>query len=135
MQWLIDIVQEWIVAEGYIKTSFVNRGDAGAPDFVVANFTRDGAWHDLDLSGIIPAGATAAAAALFIRANVTANTIRFTPSDFAGDDNRTNIITQAAGVSIEQDITLVLNSDRKVRYKATAGNWTAIQLTIKGWWL
>ncbi|GAI52663.1 unnamed protein product, partial [marine sediment metagenome] len=36
MQWLIDIVKEWIEAQGYLLYSFVDRGDLASVDFVKA---------------------------------------------------------------------------------------------------
>ena len=37
----------------------VNRGDPDAYDFTLGDFIRDSAWHDLDLSAIIPVGTRA----------------------------------------------------------------------------
>ena len=54
MQWLIDIIKEWIIAQGYLTKGYVKRDDPVNADFAMGDFTKDGTWHDLDLSSIVP---------------------------------------------------------------------------------
>lgn len=135
MQWLIDIVKEWIVAEGYIKTSFVDRGDPAAWDFIVGNFTRDAAWHDLDLSGIVPAGAKAVAVFGKITTDAVGSVFRLRKNGNANAFNLTELRTTVANVSASYDIITIPDANRVIEYYASVANWFDISLVVKGWWV
>lgn len=135
MQWLIDIIKAWIVAEGYIKTSFVDRGDPAAWDYTLNDFTRDAAWHDLDLSGIVPAGAKAIAVFMKIKSNVVGSNLRLRTNGNVNTSNLTELKTQVANVIISFDVVTIPDGNRVVEYYASLAVWTDISLIVKGWWV
>lgn len=134
MQWLIDIIKDWIGVRGNLPAGYVNRGDPGAYDFVIGNFTVDNAWHELDLSAIVPEHATAVD--LFVLgANVSsAKELIFRRHDntnrFAIDGIRTVI----AGLTEYANPVISLDETRIIEYMATTPAWAAISLAVKGWW-
>ncbi|MCK5616725.1 hypothetical protein KAR91_83460 [Candidatus Pacearchaeota archaeon] len=135
MQWLIDIVQEWIVAEGYIKTSFVDRGVAGDYDFDKGDLTEDGNWHNLDLSSIVPAGAKAVLIRGVVEDNLIGIEFLLRSHETPSTHNVSAILTQVAFVGMALDMIVHLDSNRIVEYKATNTIWSEIGLTVGGWWL
>lgn len=157
MQWLIDLIKEWVIAQAYatvayvdywiaktiewvedqnyLQTSFVDRGDPAAWDFIIGNFTADGAWHDLNLSSIVPAGAKSVLFLVYIR-NDAVN------KDFylrrKGNANAYNMVmqrTEVANLVRVADGVCPCDENRVIQYYLTAVGWTRIRLTVKGWWL
>lgn len=135
MQWLIDIVKAWIEAQGYLLTSFVDRGDPAAYDFTKLTLTSDGTWHVMDLSAIVPAGAKAvtlrsdlwnADVGIHLRMRTLGNTNLY---------NVSSAITQVAGIIIYNDHIIPLDTDRKIEYIMPSTTWIAVNITVKGWWL
>lgn len=146
MQWLIDIIKDWIVAQGYalqswvqaqgyLTTSFIDRGDPAAVDFGTGDFTKDSTWRDLDLSGIIPAGAKAACATVSMLA-VQTNLAFYLRKK--GNSNAANVAvgyTQVGYITKGLDLIVALDADRKCQYNISAGTWMVVDFTVKGWWL
>jgi len=105
-------------------------------DFVVGDFTTNGAWQvdGLDLSAIVPAGATAAilllgltddaaASALEIRKNATQ-----TVSDLRQD-------TQVANVAIYTQGIVALDADRLVDYYGDNLAFVGIDICVLGYFI
>lgn len=135
MQWLIDIVKEWIQAQGYLTHSFVDRGDPGPQDFETENFTTDGAWHDLDLSDIIPAGTKAVALRIGIMDNEIGSYIQLRTKGNTFTTNSSGFETQIADIAIAGDFIQHPDSSRLLQYRTINRVFTLIQITVKGWWL
>lgn len=135
MQWLIDIIKEWVQAQGYLTTSFIDRGDPGTNDFVTGDFIKGGGWHDLDLSGIVPAGAKAVTGRLQLNNAAINKVIYFRKKGNVNPFNVSLTSTLVANINHWEDIVFSIDSNRKAQYTCSAGVWTAITLTIKGWWL
>lgn len=135
MQWLIDIVQKWIVAQGYLLHSFVDRGDPVNHDFITGNFTKDFTWYELDLSGIVPAGATAVL--IHVEARTALANAPFILRT-AGNVNTRNVsflTTQVANIAMTYDFVIPLDAARKIEYTLFPVVWPVVNLTVKGWWL
>lgn len=131
MQWLIDIIKEVI----HGQLGFFNRGDAVAKDFSIGNFTADNAWHDLDLSGIIPENAKAVLCRIRLRSTAISSIARFRTKGFVGNDNQAQPGIMVADLMHWYDIIVLPDADRIVEYRMSAGFWVNIDLTIGGWWL
>jgi hypothetical protein len=115
------------------KSGYVNRGDPAANDFEVGDFTCDAAEHDLDLSGIIPVGCKAIQFFIAVKDDAAGSVLSFFPYVHTYNYNRCAIRTQVADVDIYADYWLVVDSNRKIKYKATNTVWTMISFCIKGW--
>lgn len=134
-EWVIDIIQNWVQAQGYLTNSYVDRGDPGPFDFFQANFTIDSAWHELDLSAIIPAGPSATLMRFFVRPPVINMTIELRER---GDANVAAIAVLRTTVGmVWHDALLIvgLDSTRIIEYKITAGVWAGLFAAVNGWWL
>jgi len=111
-----------------------DRGDAGAMDFLVGDFTTDGAWHTLDLSGIIPAHAHAVAVSVAAAATAINKTLKFRTLGNANDFNRTLICTQAGNILSAQDIIVYPDANGRIEYNISPATWILITFCVKGWW-
>lgn len=134
MQWLIDIIQEWVQAQGYLTAGFVDRGDPAVPDFVITDLIKDDAWHEKKLSTIVPAGAKAVALNVLVIANAV--TVKFEVRK-KGNTNVTNISQmwpQVAFETVTADMIVACSEDRKIEYRADAIVWLSMDITVKGWW-
>ena len=101
----------------------------------LVDFTVDGAWHDADLSAIVPAGANSVH--IHSRGRVTTAT----PTEIAyyqSGDRTWSVGTCTLRPQVQnQDIAatkiLRLTPDRKIRYKVLVGNWAELTLKVLGW--
>lgn len=134
MQWLIDMVTEKVLAEIGIPPVFVDRGDPAVADWTEATLTINSAWHDLDLSTIVPEGASTVLFNGYIRDDAVNSYFFLRSKDNAGLYNISAIITQVANVPVQRDMVVKLTSDRKISYTGFTGT-DFVSLTVRGWWL
>lgn len=113
---------------------FTDRGDPGVKDFGIGDFTTNDAWHDLDLSGIVPAGAKAVALSVLIKDNAINSTFLLRKNGNTGGVNVSKMRTQVANLFHDGDCIVALDSNRIIEYYATSTVWTGIDITVKGWW-
>lgn len=117
-------------------STYVDRGDPAAVDFAVGDLTTNGAWHDLDLSSIVPAGAksvilyvamrdTAADVIVIFRKNGNSNSI-----NVGGVANEDSHATSQRG-----DIIVALDSNRVIEYFTTNTSIDTLNITVKGWFI
>jgi hypothetical protein len=115
--------------------SFVNRGDPAAADFVTANFTADNAWHDLDLSTIIPTGVSAVLLYCTIIVTASNRVLQFRKKGNVNTFAVSKFTTQAAGVATSGNLIVSVDTNGFIQYYASAVAWTTINATVLGWWL
>ena len=130
MQWLIDLIIEAIG----IPPVFIDRGNPAARDMGFFNFTIDGAWHDVDLSGVVPVGATGVCLAVEIKANTADVLIDWRKKDNVNTINKSRVLTYLANVETSNDCTLAVNSDRVVQYRVIGAGVTDLSMVVKNWW-
>lgn len=135
MQWVIDLMTEWAAAQGYLTTSFVDRGDPADPDFELYNFTTDEKWYDLDLSSIVPDGAKAVLLTLKIVSTSASADFFFRKKTNSYDYNTCHTATTVAGIRTAADLVCPCSAERVIQYYGEDVVWTEIDLTVKGWWL
>jgi len=146
MQWLIDIIKEYIAtlkfttlleveAQGYIKTSYVDRGDYPDWDFTYFNFVKDGQFHDLDLSTIVPAGAKAVHMLVWFKSSSVQKNVWFRKKGNVAAFNMAMSYTQIADFNITNDIIVCLDSNRKIQYNMSSSGVSEIRVIVRGWWL
>jgi len=156
-QWIIDIIQEWVLSlsyatvawvqaqgyateawvqsQGYLTAGYVDRGPLSGFDWELGDFTRDGAWHDHDLSAVVPAGAKAVLFQCFVRAPGVNMLFTMKKKGMGPAWYSARATTMVANLSTVEDLICACDTDRKIEYNATALTWTLIRLTVKGWWL
>lgn len=135
MQWLIDIIKEWIVAQGYLTTSFVDRGDPEFQDFSKADFNQTAGWHDLDLSGLVPSNASAVLFWFDGYSGTVGSTVTFREKGNSFVANTSSIFAQVADVLNRHDFVCPIGPDGLLEYRFTTPDWDFMGLTVKGWWL
>jgi len=113
---------------------FVYRGDPAAYDFVKTDLTTDGAWNELDLSAIVPAGAAAVMLSAHLEGAAVDWTIDFKKNGQANDINHGGMQTIRANVERHRSTIVAVDADRKVQYKADDETWTTLSLVVRGWW-
>ncbi|KKM89899.1 hypothetical protein LCGC14_1243990 [marine sediment metagenome] len=113
---------------------YVYRGDPATGDFALVDMTVDGAWHELDLSAIVPSNARAVN---LIISGVNAAAYQTFTIKKNGQTNNFNVggvITPAAGVAGFGNSVISIGSDRKLEYNFNNTTWTGFMLTVMGWW-
>ena len=115
--------------------SYVDRGDVAAPDFAVGDLTTDGAYHDMDLSSIVPAGAVAVHIRVDCTDDSVASTFNLRENGNSNSINVFQVICRIANVTVSQDGIVTCDSSRVIEYFATNTVWTSLNVTVKGWWV
>ncbi|MBA7635827.1 hypothetical protein ES703_43431 [subsurface metagenome] len=131
MQWLIDLIIEAIG----IPPTFIDRGDPATVDWTEAVLIEDGAWRDLDLSTIVPEGATAVALFARISGTLVGQQIFFRTKGNTHTINMAANRSQVADNENIEDLIVACDTNRVIQYKADADPWNWITITVKGWWL
>ena len=111
-----------------------DRGDAAAADFTEATLTADNAFHDLDLSAIIPAGTPAVLLAVEYTSTSASQSIVFRKKGNTHAINEGELTTQVATKKVAADILVACDANRKIQYLITDPvPPTAINITVRGW--
>lgn len=167
MEWLIDIIKEWVIAKayateawvlakvyateswvlqeiynarmwvlglGYLTASFVDRGDPAAWDWTEATLVQNNSWHDLDLSGIVPAGVKCVLFRSVIKAAEINKYLRLKTKGNVNDYNAATSSTIVANANNFQDLKVAPNSDGVIQYLGSFATWQYFRFTIAGWW-
>lgn len=112
--------------------TFVDRGDPSVVDFDEGDLTTDGAWHDLDLSSIVPSGATAVALRVVLTDDA-GQYIQFRKNGDSNDVAHPSVRTQVNAVAVIHQITVFCDSDQVIEYRTTSATWAQIDVTVYGW--
>lgn len=112
---------------------YIDRGDPAAPDFVLGNLTVDNAWHDLDLSGIVPAAG--ANMKVYLRLDLYASEKKKMFLRHKGHANEINMALAQVTTAYHKDDTyyVVLDANRKIEYKLEVTMWGVVDITVRGW--
>lgn len=157
MEWLIDIIKEWVIAQayateawvylrmtemkvwawnqGWLEHAFVDRGDPAGFDYDWEDFTRDDAWHDLDLSSIVPAGAKAVSLYLEFEDALVLKYIMFRKKGNVNEKAISKEYCSVANIESGNDLTVPLGENRVIQYKTNMQDRQTANVCIKGWWL
>ncbi len=113
----------------------VDRGDPASPDFNIFSFTADENWHDLDLSSIVPAGATWVLLRLLLLTNAQNGIMYLKKGGNTSEYSGAGYGTPYSAYEVYGDLWLQVGSTRVIEYWLSSGDWLAIGLTVKGWYL
>jgi hypothetical protein len=134
MQWLIDIIAQRVIETIGIPPCYVSRGDPSDWDFTDATLTADGSYHELDLSSIVPAGATFIVARFSMSYFTPGSAGMFRKLGHTGGMNVSVRATQSANIVFADDILVEVSEDRKIEYRFSS-NPNSIYFSVRGWWL
>ncbi len=130
MQWLIDLVIKTIG----IPPCYVSRGDYSGADYDHTTLIADSAFHELDLSAIVPEGATAVKLHCKMTSAIVATKLRLRPGGYIHSGFHCTLRSQVANVTVGALITVGLSTDRKIGYQYTTGVPGVRSITVQGWW-
>lgn len=131
MQAVIDAILE-IVSD---RIGYFDRGDPLNYDFTLADLLMGGAWHDLDLSGIVPANARAVLFNVQCINNVINKQFRFRQNGNVNPRNVRGLRSQVAGLLYMDSFVVACDSNRVIEYSMQGFTWTYVDFTVCGWWL
>lgn len=115
--------------------SFVDRGDPASWDFTVGDFTADGNYNDLDLSGIIPENTKAVIVTVIIEATAANLGVHFRTKGNTNLVNMQSVVSQVANQHNKLQFVIKPDANRKIEYSAAVTTWTALQLVVMGWYV
>lgn len=134
---LVEALLVTLNADGSMKSGlvFVDRGNRTSWDYRLVNLTTNGAWHLLDISGIVPTEARAVLLRVRLEDNAANSYFSFRTFANTGTHNTSAIYTQVANIPVNGDLVCPIDSDGKLGYQAKNVVWTSIDILVKGWWL
>lgn len=113
---------------------YVDRGDPATVDFIKTDLTRDGAWHDLDLSSIVPAGAKAVLLRTRLKSANPGDAIRYRENGNVNDINACGCESLRANVLRTRLGLVAVDVNRVIEYNADNIAWTDLDIVVRGWW-
>lgn len=128
-------VADWAaLAQSDIPAMFTDRGDPAAADKIASGLIIDSAFHDWDLSAIVPAGATSVLLRVVANNTSASATLLLRKNGNSNSANVTRLDTQVANIYVFADAVVPCDSNRIIEYYvANSGTWN-ITLTVAGWW-
>ena len=123
-----------IVVTGLVGSGgFVDRGDPAAWDATQATLTLDLTWNNLDLSSVIPAGATAACIVVTLQDDAVGSVFSLRANGVTNAYCYVPMWTQVVDQDIGHQAIIALDGNRIIQYYATNTTWTTINLLVTGW--
>ncbi len=111
---------------------YVERTGAAGYDFATGDFTKDNAWHELDIDSIVPAGATIAHWHIRIYRAGTAGSIQWRAKGQAVDGRIVKTVCQTINTDWPSQFWLDVGDDRKIEYQLNTGTWQNVDLVCLG---
>jgi len=105
--------------------------EGGSWDFDQDDFTEDGTWRSLDLSGIVPVGTKFVTIEIHPTINAVSVNFSFRKNTAAGI-NFTQQISQVANVQCSEQFRVAVASDRTIQYNMGVATWSNI-VKISAW--
>jgi len=113
---------------------FVDRGDPAVYDYDKEDLTIDGAWHDMNLSTIVPEKAKAVFLVAHLMGNDIDWAIMFRKKGNVNEVVHGGMETIRANVERHRSSIVALDNNRVIQYKADNEPWATLSLAVKGWW-
>lgn len=110
----------------------VDRGDPAQYDFTFVDFNKDGSWHDLDLSGIIPLNTKWIVFKCRIKASAMGNTLLFRKKGYTNVRTPVQFDVQAINNEIAATYLIPVSTDRMISYNCDV-DYTVIDFVVCGW--
>ena len=114
---------------------FVDRVEEGGYDKLVADFTKDDNWHELDLSGIIPKNATWIFFTIIIGSADDTAEVYFREVGGTAGNYRGRQYVQVANKPIVLTSYIPITNAGKIEYRVSNVTWTYLHLTVRGWFI
>lgn len=118
---------------GYKLPAYVDRGDPTAADWTQDTLTKDGNWHELNCSVIVPGGARAILLRIALRGSSINASLLLRKKGSINTLNIGEAHIQAPGVWITVDMLIACDAARKIEYFIDSASWTNTWITVAGW--
>lgn len=120
-----------------VGTVLVDRGDNAAADLGHATMTIDSAWHDWDMSSVVPAGAIAVELTCQAVHGTVGKVLSFRKNGNTNDKNVLEYKILVGGATHQWAGMVFCDANRVIEYYAVAGNggFSNIEINIRGWWI
>jgi len=118
--------------------SYTSRGDPNGPDFDKNDLVYDNAYHDLDLSAIVSAGASQVTLFVKLAYSVTGGTINvyFGKNGNSNDYNMAALRSASSCPLVFARFNIECDTNRVIQYKIASGTeCTTCDITVCGWWI
>jgi len=112
--------------------TFIHRDEPDGFDFTLTNFTRNAAWHTLDLSSIIPVGTVGVNIFCRIDTASTNQHITFRKEAAATSYNNVSAQIESGNNKVVINALIACTVARTIQYKAST-NLTEINFTVCDW--
>lgn len=117
----------------YRQPCFFSRGNPDNWDFETSDFVTDGAWHNLDLSSIVPVGASAVLISGSVLDFTAGLVFLLREPGLADSAGAGRIVTQVSNIDNWFSFVVPLDTNRFISYYATNTTWTRIRMSVAGW--
>lgn len=111
---------------------FIDRGDLAAYDLTTGDFTKDSAWHDLDLSAICGKGIHRLLIALIMSSSDVPAQIALRQNGNTNGINQGVRIAPAIGLAFVDDVEVLTDADGVIEYQILTGTYETINLVVRG---
>lgn len=115
------------------STRTVTRGNTASADYSSGTLTKDGAWHDLDLSSVVPTEARWVQLQVNISAAAIGRYLLLREKDFAEQYVIHKLYTHAAAFPTDARFWIGINSSGILEYAAAAAAFTDLNITVVAW--
>jgi len=115
------------------KSLYVDRVDPASDDFTLGDLTTDGAWHELDLGGIVPVGAHAVNMIVSVSDNLANQAFTLRKNGNINSKNRLKVNTQVSNIPQYAVGMVACDNNRKIEYTAANTTWGVIRIVVGGW--
>ena len=112
---------------------FVSRGDPSTYDRTETTLTEDAAWHNLDLSAVVPTGAKSILFKAYAKSGSAGAYMYLRPTGSTNSYAAGVVYTQVANIYSFEIMGVPCDSSQDVQYYVTT-NMTAEGLVVMGWW-
>ena len=113
---------------------FYGRGDIAAVDFSLSSLTTDGAYHNLDLSLIIPNGTVAVLLRVALVDDAAGSYILFRKKGDANVHRVMVVRSQVANIWTDADGIMPIGESKKLQYQTSNLTFSDMLIVVKGWW-
>lgn len=114
-------------------TRWYDRGDVAAYDYTVATLTADGAWHDLDISGIVGAARRLVLINTYLKDNAGGKMLSLKTKGNVNGINIEECSTVVADKTCSRNAWLYTDTNGVLQYNIEVATWANTDLAIRGY--
>jgi len=114
---------------------WVDRGDTATPDLETGDFVADSAWHDLNLSGIVPSNAILMYCRLILNSVNLGDRLLLRKKGYTSEYNMSDIRIVVPNIYTIAYPIISLNENGIAEYKRLNPEFNFIEMTVRGWWI